>query len=345
MYKFIPEFVNPAVAGRSFVVKTGDYVPYPVQRMLQDTNFIVEPKLDGSRYLLYIPKDRNGRNILLSRHISTKTNIPVDKSDNVPHLRDIKLEGYTVLDGEIVGNGDDVTQFGNTVSVMGSSEERAIERQKEIGYVEYHVFDLLWLRGVPMMAKPDGIRRQQLEYYFRDVIELAMIEDKAAVEYIHLVPRYVGKDGINFLIDTIGSGGEGGMIKDTRLEYGNKNAWIKVKRIETWDVVITGFTDGNGKYGNNGWIGAIKYGLYDSKGNLHECGQTSGMDEEMRAEISNRKEELIGSVVEIMGQYMSKSGTVRHPRFVRLRSDANSNEQTFEKYGLNDPVLYGGIEE
>lgn len=87
------------------------------------------------------------------------------------------------------------------------------------------------------------------------------------------------------------------------------------------------------KFACKGWIGAIIYGVY-SDGKLIEIGTTSGMTEEVREYITNRKEELLGTVVELEAQCIidKEIGTLQHPRFIRLRPDKNAEQCTLEDH-------------
>ena len=116
-------------------------------------------------------------------------------------------------------------------------------------------------------------------------------------------------------------GGEGVMIKNRHAPYepGKRSkGLLKVKRVDTWDVVITGFTEGQGKY--SGLIGAVKYG-FNVGGKVVECGQASGMTDEMRVCFSRNRKKFTGKVMELEAQEISKKLALRHPRFVRMRDD------------------------
>jgi len=86
----------------------------------------------------------------------------------------------------------------------------------------------------------------------------------------------------------------------------------------TYDVVVTGFVQGKGKF--EGLIGSLEFALY--KGNeLVKCGQCSGFSDEIRTLISQNKNNYIGAVMEIAAMERTKDGAFRHPVFKQWRSD------------------------
>jgi len=93
--------------------------------------------------------------------------------------------------------------------------------------------------------------------------------------------------------------GEEGLV----LRQGDK--WLKVKPKETYDVEVTGATEGKGKFA--GQIGAL----------ITPMGNVSGFNDYLRREFTKELPKLIE--VEAMG--LTPRGKFRHPRFVRVRFD------------------------
>lgn len=87
------------------------------------------------------------------------------------------------------------------------------------------------------------------------------------------------------------------------------------------------------KFACKGWIGAIVFGVWKN-GELIEVGRTSGMDEETRKLISENKEKYLGTVIEVEAQGIinKNTGSLQHPRFLRLRPDKNSEDCTFKDH-------------
>lgn len=306
-------------------------------------SWVAEEKIDGSRYLLHITKDRNR---FTSRQKSRKTKLPVEKTDNVPHLADEDWSEFagTILDGEMRHKN-----FSKTVSIMGSLPENAISLQKDIGFIDYYVFDILEYKGKNVRDKPYRERRNIL---------VRLISELKTRSWDNAHFSYIGIELHNkreFYDDIVKAGGEGVILKNLNGKYedGKRSKdWIKVKKYITDDVVIIGATKPTKKYhgGNEdwyylgddgeklsrayfkGWIGAIRFGKYKN-GKLIELGQTSGIDDGIKERLSDGnndiKKEYIGTVMEIGAmEKIKKSGAYRHPRFLRLRNDKDAEDCT-----------------
>jgi ATP-dependent DNA ligase len=297
--------------------------------MWKSANFVCEPKVDGSRYLMHVGV---GGNRFTSRHISKKTGSFTEKTDNIPHLRDyfvnenldVELEGC-VFDGEIV-RGNLLSKSSEVTKIMGALPKKAIQLQNELGYVDYYVFDLLFDRGNDIRNQPYEVRRNLL----LDRLESLADPNK----HLNIIPvKYTDKE--EFFRDIIEAGGEGVILKDAQASYGN--GWAKVKRKATFDVIILDYEEPTkitkkvsgeesiSRFYENGWIGAIKFGQYYN-GRLTEFGSCSGMDDATREDLSRNKVENIGRVIEIECQERTKTGRFRHPRFIRFRYDKKAED-------------------
>lgn len=287
-----------------------------LEKMLVDPYRIAEEKLDGGRYILHLLA---GGNRLFSRLISKVDNKRIERTDNVPHLRDLehKLTG-TDLDGEIITGenckSNDVTR------IMGSHPQRAVEAQEKVGFVKYKVFDILRHRGVDLRDKT---------YRERYAILESVIEDLGS-EYL-LTPRRVEKHKKQFFENIIAGGGEGIILKDLNSKYiegGRTDAWVKMKREKNWNAICTGFTKGKNAFA--GTFGAIKLSMYKN-GRLIEVGQCSGMTLKIRTDVHNNRKKYLGQVLEVTGQEFTAKLRIRHPRFKQWRMDVNPKDCKVEE--------------
>ena len=313
------------VAGSSGRIKiTSDTDPASCvpDKVWNDPNTVVERKLDGHRFKMHISTAGNRFD---SRKQSVNGGLYVEKTDNVPHLRDFavpELAG-TVLDGELTA-GKDSNSVAHALGSHASDEEK-----KAITYV---VFDIIRYNGKDVTGEPDRKRRSLLEALFMET----RLEECSSIA---LMPRPEGMtpaEKKKVLTDAIAAGEEGVMIKDVTKPYGK--GWTKVKREAKYDVIVMGYAapkekslkkgdaeETDTKFHKNGWIGAIVFGQYRD-GKLWECGQTSGMDEAVRQAVSEDKDGFIGKPFEIAAQERFPTGRFRHPRFIRWRDDKSANE-------------------
>lgn len=310
-----PDEVKPMLASKGNDEK--------ITEAMESDSWLAEPKLDGSRYIASFT-DNGVR--FTSRRTSVKTNAPVDKSENVPHLTlpFPDLSG-TVIDGEIMRTSDIYGTSNDVTRIMGSSPDKAVERQELEGWVYYHVWDILFVCGVDVQKQPLSVRRRALE----NVIE------EWGNSYVKIVDQRQDKRAL--LNEIANRNLEGIILKNKNSIYiQDKRSphWIKVKKEQTYDVVITGYDEpkeeskkasgvlSKTKYKEKGWIGAIRYGCYRD-GQLVEVGSVSGMDDDTRRCLSNNKEKFLHSVIEIKGQEVLKDA-IRHPRFIRFRDDKDA---------------------
>ena len=301
-------------------------------KMWESKSTVAENKFDGSRYLMQVGIDKSR---FTSRHISKKTNLFVEKSDNIPHLRDLfaqmgvdsTLDGC-VFDGEIVYRDNIRSKSMDVTKIMGSLPSRAVELQNDGGWLDYYIFDILY--------NAEGKDIRHLPYQERRAILLGYLEDVADPKrHLNITPIET-ENKEKFYLDIIEAGGEGVILKDVNAPYG-KN-WAKVKRHATIDAVIMGFEapteitkkvsgeESTSHYFDKGWIGSIIFGQYFG-GKLIEFGRTSGIDESLREELSLHGDKYIGSVIEVECQErITKTGKLRHPRFLRFRPDKNAEQ-------------------
>lgn len=307
----------------------------------EDPNYVAEPKLDGCHYF-------NNAGKILSPQISRKTNEPVDKTNNFPHLVEGFLKanlGEAILDGEIYYPHEHKS-YGAT-KITGCGAEEAVRRQQEQGWISFGVFDILrdpkgnWLYGTPWRKR-------------RELLEQIMQRLTKEEPCYHLVPVKRNRKR-KFFEDVLKQGGEGVVLKYVNGLYipgkrpmGN---WIKLKTTMTDDVVIlsfdppereyTGKAPENWPYWENGTpvtknyyhglIGSIAFGKYTKDGEMVYLGSCTGISDSMRKEFTENQDEYVGSVMEIKAMELTEDGKYRHPNFVRLHPDKNPHECVIEQ--------------
>lgn len=268
---------------------------------LGDPGFVAELKINGERSLLYVGFDPYGRrdgNVFLSRHVSKVDGRHGDRTDQVPQITGPHLPGLkgTVLDGEIFH-----TDLETTGSITRSDPTAALLKQKEIGPATYFVFDIPFHKGQDLRGLPLHVRRKFLESVVAEMknphIKLVEQRDCRIAE---------------FFKEVTDAGGEGLVVKDLRLGYGQ--GWSKMKKSFDVSVVVTGFRQEEHSI-------SLAVSVYDN-GKPVELGFVPGFQD---------IDQHIGRVMDVVAFELTKNNKLRSANFHRFRDDVNADECTLEK--------------
>jgi bifunctional non-homologous end joining protein LigD len=315
-----------------------DYEPMPdrLPPMLARTgslprneeDFGYEVKWDGIRTVLFCD---HGHLHLQGRNFT-------DFTPRYPEVRQLAGElgaRRVILDGEVVAFDDEGRpSFELLQTRMHLASDSAVKRRMRDTPVTYVIFDLLYLDGHSTMPLTYEERRELL-----DQLDL---EGPA-----WRTPRHHVGDGAVLLEATERMGVEGIVAKrlDSLYEPGRRSsAWIKVKNVCRQEMVIGGFTSGEGSRG--GHVGALAVGYYDD-GKLVYAGKVgTGFTETTLATLSRelealrRKESPFSGrqppkdtvfvepqlVADVEFREWTKSGTLRAPSFKGLRPDIDPEQ-------------------
>ncbi len=306
---------------------------------LKENKVIAEQKFDGHRGLIYFTSKGNR---VFSRRVSKQTGWFAENTDQMPHIRDIKVpEHYigTVIDGEILLPLKNCT-CRDVQSVTGALPETAIENQLNRGFAYLSAFDILYYRGLNIQRMPLWKRKV---YLWKVLSELnspfiktcPIYSNQETLSHLTQLWRdYKVNDNISSIlnktndieqqfIDFLKEGKEGLIIKDINGIYEQKRskAFIKMKAHKTFDVVIMGYDEPTKEYTGkeldkweyfDGNTPVTKY-YYQGwigaivfgvwkDGKLIEVGRTSGMDETTREMLSLNREHYLGAVIEVEAQ-------------------------------------------
>lgn len=266
---------------------------------LDKTKYCMEPKVDGWRIQMQVTP--------FSTTAWTRTNhIATGKMPKVEQeLMEIAQaeESTFRLDGEVVyldKNGD--PDFNFTSRCMGSGKDVCVDKQRtEERYLSYVVFDILRYSVLDYRPLPFETRRGILD---------GLIPELEYVNIIHAWDPSLEQHGAN-----IEKFQEGSVLKLLDSPYAGKRhkSWLKMKDVETVDVTIIGYKEGQGKF--SGLIGAIVFMAPD-----RTVGNCSGMDDATRVSISNHRELCMGRLIEIKHYGRLVEG-YRHPQFIRFRDE------------------------
>lgn len=291
-----------------------------------DDAFAYEIKWDGIRAVARLDRgqlDLTGRN-------------GTDYRPRYPELRPLGgALGATraILDGEIVAFDEDGRpSFERLQSRMHLTDDGTIRRRAKELPVTYAIFDLLWLDGHLTTGLPYRDRRRLLE-------ELDLNGPCWRTPAAHT------DGGAALLAATREQGIEGIVAKrlDSIYEPGRRSgAWIKVKNVLRQEVVVGGWSPGEG--GRATTLGAICVGVHDEAGTLRYAGKvgsgftgaTLDLVTSRLAPLRRETSPFTGRqpprgtvfvepelVAEVEFREWTASGTLRAPVFKGLRDDVD----------------------
>ncbi|MBI5949747.1 MAG: DNA ligase D [Chloroflexi bacterium] len=305
-----------------------------------DQQYAFEVKWDGIRALSYV---EGGRIRLESRN-------GLDITKQFPELRFLGESlgaREVVLDGEIVAPSESgAPSFERLQARLGLKGEALVRRRAKESPVVYMIFDVLYLDGRVTMPLPYRERRRLLQ-------SLGLQGPSWRVSEFH------EGGGAAMFEATKQQGLEGVVAKrlDSAYHPGKRTpAWLKVKHANRQELVIGGWTPGEG--GRQSTLGAILVGHYDgtpdeaaARGEPQQllfAGRVgSGFDEPALAALLARLRPLEQPenpfadprdipreshftrpevVAEVEFTEWTRSGTLRHPVFKGLRLDKDPRE-------------------
>lgn len=177
-----------------------------------------------------------------------------------------------------------------------------------------------------------------LKYESEDLIDHHQIERKEILKHcklngpLQLVEWFEAKDHRRYYEHILSKNGEGIMLKkkDSLYQPGRRTVkcWFKRKRRDSYDVVITGFTAGKGKF--HGLIGAIEVSQFISGNLVHIC-NVSGMDDATRQDMTLHPDAYKYKVAVVFAMEQDqKSCALIEPSFSHLRYDKRIEDCTPE---------------
>jgi ATP-dependent DNA ligase len=204
-----------------------------------------EPKYDGFRAIVFV----DGEEAM----IQSRGGKPLNRY--FPELA--FFAGRYVLDGEIVVDDADGGQdFGALQQRIHPAQSR-VNMLAEQTPARYMAFDLLALDDESWLDRPFRERRARLQQLVEGRIDATPLtaDPEAARPWLR--------------------SGEGVVAKDIEAPYrpGQRTGMVKVKRLRTIDAVVVGYRPGK----EEGTVGSLILGLYDSSGQLQVVGHSSGL--------------------------------------------------------------------
>jgi bifunctional non-homologous end joining protein LigD len=294
----------------------------------REEQFGFEVKWDGIRTVLY--SDHG--------HVELRGRNGTDFTPRYPEVRELARSlgsRRIVLDGEVVALDEEGRpSFERLQSRMHLASDSAVRRRMRDIPATYVIFDLLYLDGHTTMSLSYEERRELLE-----ALEL---EGPA-----WRTPAYHRGEGKALLAATRELGIEGVVAKKLDCPYqpgARASHWIKVKNVHTQDVVIGGWTPGEG--GRVTSLGSLAVGVMED-GELVYAGKVgTGFTEQTLSLLKRELEPLRRDssaftgrqppkgtifvepqlVAHVEFREWTKSGTLRAPSFKGLRPDISPQE-------------------
>ena len=296
--------------------------------------FAFEPKWDGVRTIAFVD---GGLVRLQTRNL-------LDCTAQYPEAHGVSeaLTGayQAILDGEIVALDEKgVPSFQKLQPRMHLRSETELRKLRKTTPVVYEIFDILWKDGVDLTKRPLRERQQILD------------ESLTPMGNIRRSEQFIGT-GTALFAAVKEQGLEGIIAKRLDAPYSTARsaAWVKIKAFRTMELVIGGWTEGQGGRSNS--LGALLLGFYRD-GQLIPVGHVgSGFDERtLRELLTTLKEREIARspfatepranttphwcepelVCEVEYVELTREGTLRHPVYRGLRADIDPKECTGEE--------------
>jgi len=341
--------------------------PEPMLATLTDDSFsdagwIFERKLDGERVLASVGGEtvrllsRNGNDVSdtypelvdalrtavdMEALRSTARTLREEKGMEAGLPEESGAHPILILDGEVVAFSGPVSSFSRLQERM-QIQDPGKARASEVD-VYYYLFDILHLGGFSVVDVPLRTRKEVLATVlsFQDPLRYTV---------------HRNEDGKAYHREACGKGWEGIIAKkaDSLYRSSRSDNWLKFKCVNRQELVIGGYTDPSG---NRKGFGALLVGYFNEAGEtLHYAGKVgTGFDEETLSHLTkllksrSRKtppfdqegsDDLPQKGVHwvtpnLVGQFgfteWTRSGKLRHPRFLGLRRDKDPWEVVREE--------------
>ena len=284
-YEPFPERIKPMMA------RSGPLPP-------REEQFGFEVKWDGIRVVAFCD---HGHIELQGRNLRDFTSRYPEVRELAPSLGSRRV----VLDGEIVAFDDQGRpSFERLQARMHLASDSAVRRRMRDIPATYVIFDLLYLDGHSTIALSYEERRS--------LLERLKLERPA-----WRVPSYHRGEGSALLEATKHHGVEGVVAKklDSPYQPGVRAAhWIKVKNVHTQDVVIGGWTPGEG--GRSTSLGSLAVGVMEGEGLVYSGKVGTGFNEQSLALLKRELEPLRTDTSPFSGRQPPKGTIFVEPRLV-----------------------------
>jgi bifunctional non-homologous end joining protein LigD len=271
-----------------------------VKDAFDDDRWIFEPKWDGVRALAFCNQQET---TLFSRNANDIT----DTYPELGKLHDRLVCIDAVVDGEIVAMKDGKPSFEKLQSRINLHNPRDVEKAAQAIPVSMIAFDLLYLDGRSLLGEPVERRKELLA-------ELVVENEQITVSPV--VPG-AGTDLFETAKEMKLEGIVGKKLGSPYRPGKRSRDWVKVKTIYDADVVIGGWSRGEGRRSSS--FGSLMVGAYDEDGLRYVGNVGTGFNERLLGELLPALEELETDEMpfEVDPRKTGGGKTIRGPRWVK----------------------------
>lgn len=295
---------------------------------LEGKEVSISEKFDGIRCAIII---KDGSITFKSRQNKIMTGYG-EIEDELKTIKD--LPDNVLIDGELLYKDNTLpndVRYRKTMEIVGSKDEN----KKDLIFVAFDIINLDEFKHdnskVPYKERLKALCRLFSPYELKKEEEVLLLspfayKSNVNTQFIKMIRplyygRYIEDIALEMLEVVLDLEKEGLMINVLDDPYSCKRtkSLQKLKALESADVRIIGYEEGQGKY--EGQLGAL---IINYKDNEVRVG--SGLKDNERVELWANKEDLIGKIVEINYTEESKNKnndliSLRFPRFKGLRPD------------------------
>jgi bifunctional non-homologous end joining protein LigD len=298
------------------------------EESFSDKDWIFEVKWDGFRAIAYVEE-----------YFSLKSRNEKELKGNFPELLELKkLANNVVVDGEIIVMREGKPDFQSLLERGKAVSEGEIQKQENRLPAVYIVFDILEKDGKPLTKLPLMERKT--------ILKDSLMEGSNV-----LLCDFIEEKGETYFQLVLEKGLEGVMAKkkDSQYQEGwRTGSWLKIKKLNTCDCVIFGYTKGN--EARVATFGALLLGMYDNGKPVYLGKVGTGFTQQMiwflvdkfkkiKTDTAPFKPEVGDSVTwlepklvcEVAYQVATRDLKLRMARFKRLRDDKPPEQCTLDQ--------------
>ena len=305
-------------------------LPTLINEPFSDPNWIYETKWDGYRAICFVS---SGEHRLVSRN-------QIDMTAAFPELGDVSRSlnaRIAILDGEIVALGADglpsFQMLQGRLGLKGGKRSRS-----RSGRIVFYAFDLIY---------HDGFDLQSCALVDRKDLLSRILQQTNSVRY----SDHFEEQGTVLYEKAAELGIEGIVAKKRASRYvqGRTREWLKIKPEKTAEVVICGYTE---PQNSRQYFGGLVTGVYD-RGTLVYSGRVGSGFSDDRLKEAFQKLNAVRTesspfataipvkdvhwvnpslVAEVRYLERTNAGELRHPVFLRWRTDKSPDECSLDQF-------------